>query len=91
MINPNSKRGRAMLLAAQAQAERDAGRDPTRERAVVDFDELKKAFDVHGIEIPFPQRTVWVNTVTDRTKADVAGTEGREDLLERRSGGDGEE
>ena len=52
---------------------------------------LKKAFDVHGIEIPFPQRTVWVNTVTDRTKADAAGTAVREDLLERRSGSDGEE
>jgi small conductance mechanosensitive channel len=52
---------------------------------------LKKAFDVHGIEIPFPQRTVWVHTVTDRTKADAAGTEVRDDLLERRSGGDGDE
>ena len=52
---------------------------------------LKKAFDVHGIEIPFPQRTVWVNKVAERTKADAAGTEIRDDLLERRSGGDGDE
>ena len=52
---------------------------------------LKKAFDVHGIEIPFPQRTVWVNTVTERKKADAVGTEIRDDLLERRSGGDGDE
>jgi hypothetical protein len=34
---------------------------------------------------------VWVHTVTDRTKADAAGTEVRDDLLERRSGGDGDE
>ena len=39
-------RASARILAAQAQSERDAGRDPRAERAVVDFDELKKAFDV---------------------------------------------
>jgi small conductance mechanosensitive channel len=52
---------------------------------------LKKAFDDHGIEIPFPQRTVWVNQVVERREATQAGTEVRDDLLERRSGSDGEE
>ncbi len=52
---------------------------------------LKKAFDVNGIEIPFPQRTVWVNQVAERTDAAPAGTEIRDDLLERRSGSDGDE
>ncbi len=52
---------------------------------------LKKAFDDHGIEIPFPQRTVWVNTVTERSVADSGATEIRDDLLERKSGGDGDE
>ena len=26
---------------------------------------LKKAFDAHGIEIPFPQRTIWVRSDDD--------------------------
>ncbi|MBJ32128.1 MAG: mechanosensitive ion channel protein MscS [Acidimicrobiaceae bacterium] len=52
---------------------------------------LKKAFDVKGIEIPFPQRTVWVNQVAERTDAAPTGTEIRDDLLERRSGSDGDE
>jgi len=52
---------------------------------------LKKAFDANGIEIPFPQRTVWVNQVAERTDAAPAGTEIRDDLLERRSGSDGDE
>jgi small conductance mechanosensitive channel len=52
---------------------------------------LKKAFDEHGIEIPFPQRTVWVNNVVQRDAADAGATEVRDDLLERRSGGDGDE
>jgi len=52
---------------------------------------LKKAFDANGIEIPFPQRTVWVNQVTERTEVAPVATEVRDDLLERRSGSDGDE
>ena len=52
---------------------------------------LKKAFDANGIEIPFPQRTVWVNQVAERTDAAVPGTAIRDDLLENRSGSDGDE
>ena len=51
---------------------------------------LKKAFDANGIEIPFPQRTVWINQVSERTTV-VPETEVRDDLLERRSGSDGDE
>ena len=52
---------------------------------------LKKAFDTNGIEIPFPQRTVWVNQVSERPAAAVETTQIRDDLLENRSGSDGEE
>ena len=52
---------------------------------------LKKAFDINGIEIPFPQRTVWVNQVAERTSTAPGGTEIREDLLGQRSGSDGDD
>ena len=52
---------------------------------------LKKAFDTNGIEIPFPQRTVWVNQVAERSAPAVEATKIRDDLLENRSGSDGEE
>ena len=52
---------------------------------------LKKAFDTNGIEIPFPQRTVWVNQVSEGPAAAVETTQIRDDLLENRSGSDGEE
>lgn len=53
---------------------------------------LKKAFDANGIEIPFPQRTVWVHQVDDtRPGSDGPTIDVRTDLLDRRSGGDTEE
>ena len=53
---------------------------------------LKKAFDANGIEIPFPQRTIWVNQVPDGEPIPEERTvEVRTDLLERRSGSDAEE
>ncbi len=51
---------------------------------------LKKAFDANGIEIPFPQRTVWINQVSERTTV-APETEVRGDLLDGRSGSDGDE
>ncbi|MAZ81376.1 MAG: mechanosensitive ion channel protein MscS, partial [Actinobacteria bacterium] len=52
---------------------------------------LKKAFDANGIEIPFPQRTVWVNQVDEKSSTVEPITTIRDDLLGRRSGSDGEE
>ncbi len=53
---------------------------------------LKKAFDANGIEIPFPQRTVWVHQVDDTGPGpDKPSIEIRTDLLERRGGSDAEE
>ena len=52
---------------------------------------LKKAFDANGIEIPFPQRTVWVNQVDEKAPAVKPVTTIRQDLLGKRSGSDGEE
>ena len=52
---------------------------------------LKKAFDANGIEIPFPQRTVWVNQVDENAPAVKPVTTSRQDLLGKRSGSDGEE
>ncbi len=53
---------------------------------------LKKAFDENGIEIPFPQRTVWVNNVVERTGSGAdSAHEVRTDLLADRSGSDGDE
>ncbi len=52
---------------------------------------LKKAFDANGIEIPFPQRTVWVKQVDEQAPDVKPVTTIREDLLGRRSGSDGEE
>ena len=49
---------------------------------------LKKAFDANGIEIPFPQRTVWVHQVDDKGSSPVEPiTKIRTDLLEGRGGG----
>ena len=52
---------------------------------------LKKAFDANGIEIPFPQRTVWVKQVDEQAPAVKPVTTIRQDLLGKRSGSDGEE
>ena len=52
---------------------------------------LKKAFDANGIEIPFPQRTVWIREVENKISSDVPKTGIREDLLGGKSGGDGDE
>ena len=52
---------------------------------------LKKAFDTNGIEIPFPQRTVWVNQVAEKSAPAGEATKIRDDLLENRSGSDGDE
>ena len=52
---------------------------------------LKKAFDTNGIEIPFPQRTVWVNQVAERPAPAAETIKIREDLLGNRSGSDGDE
>ena len=52
---------------------------------------LKKAFDANGIEIPFPQRTVWVNQVDENAPAVKPVTTIRQDLLGNRSGSDGDE
>jgi len=49
---------------------------------------LKKAFDANGIEIPFPQRTVWVHQVDDKGSSPVEPTtQIRTDLLDGRGGG----
>jgi len=49
---------------------------------------LKKAFDANGIEIPFPQRTVWVHQVDDKGSSPVEPTtQIRTDLLAGRGGG----
>jgi small-conductance mechanosensitive channel len=34
---------------------------------------LKAAFEEHGIEVPHPQRTVWVQNEMDRQAADRDG------------------
>jgi len=54
---------------------------------------LKKAFDANGIEIPFPQRTVWVHQVDDKGSSPVEPTtQIRTDLLDGGvGGGDAEE
>ena len=54
---------------------------------------LKKAFDANGIEIPFPQRTVWVHQVDDKGLSPVEPTtQIRTDLLDGGvGGGDAEE
>ena len=52
---------------------------------------LKKAFDANGIEIPFPQRTVWVKQADENAPAVKPVTTIRQDLLGQRSGSDGEE
>ena len=49
---------------------------------------LKKAFDANGIEIPFPQRTVWVQQVDDKGSSPVEPTtQIRTDLLGGGGGG----
>ena len=49
---------------------------------------LKRAFDANGIEIPFPQRTVWVHQVDDKGSSPVEPTtQIRTDLLGGRGGG----
>jgi small-conductance mechanosensitive channel len=52
---------------------------------------VKLRFDAAGIEIPFPQRTVWVNQVDEKAPAVKPVTTIRRDLLGKRSGSDGEE
>ncbi|MAU35407.1 MAG: mechanosensitive ion channel protein MscS [Actinobacteria bacterium] len=52
---------------------------------------LKKAFDENGIEIPFPQRTIWVREVENQVVAERPKSEIRKDLLDGRSGSDGDE
>ena len=52
---------------------------------------LKKAFDENGIEIPFPQRTVWVREVENQVGIEKPKSEIRKDLLDGRSGSDGDE
>ncbi len=51
---------------------------------------LKRAFDENGIEIPFPQRTVWIRSGGDAEQAGPT-TSVRSDLLGGRPGGGGEE
>ena len=49
---------------------------------------LKKAFDENGIEIPFPQRTVWVREVENQVIVEKPDSQIRRDLLDGRSGSD---
>ena len=44
-----------------------------------------------GIEIPFPQRTVWVREVENQVGIEKPKSEIRKDLLDGRSGSDGDE
>jgi small conductance mechanosensitive channel len=50
---------------------------------------LKRAFDANGIEIPFPQRTVWLRHEQQQDGPPAPTTEVRFDLLGGRSGGGG--
>ena len=53
---------------------------------------MKKAFDTHGIEIPFPQRTVWMHTADDSSKnQETPEIKVRKDLLEGSSGSSDED
>lgn len=50
---------------------------------------LKRAFDANGIEIPFPQRTVWLRHEQQQDGPPAPTTEVRFDLLGGRPGGGG--
>ncbi len=53
---------------------------------------MKKAFDAHNIEIPFPQRTVWMHTADEPAQPSAAPEiKIRTDLLESRSGAEAED
>ena len=52
---------------------------------------LKRAFDENGIEIPFPQRTVWIRQDQEDAGATGPTVEIRSDLLGGRPGSDGGE
>ena len=52
---------------------------------------LKRAFDENGIEIPFPQRTVWIRQDQEDAGASGPTVEIRSDLLGGRPGSDGGE
>jgi small conductance mechanosensitive channel len=51
---------------------------------------LKRAFDANGIEIPFPQRTVWLRHEQQQDEPPAPTTEVRFDLLGGLSGGGGD-
>ena len=51
---------------------------------------LKRAFDQNGIEIPFPQRTVWVREVENQVIVEKPDSQIRRDLLDGRPGSDGD-
>tara|TARA_B100000959_G_scaffold226624_1_gene241274 strand:+ start:19156 stop:20295 length:1140 start_codon:yes stop_codon:yes gene_type:complete len=52
---------------------------------------LKRAFDEYGIEIPFPQRTVWLREDRDDGTTSGSTVDIRSDLLGGRPGSDGGE
>ena len=53
---------------------------------------IKKAFDTYGIEIPFPQRTVWMHTADNSGKEkEVPEVEIKRNLLEGSSGSSDED
>ena len=53
---------------------------------------IKKAFDTYGIEIPFPQRTVWMHTADNSEKdKEVPEVEIKRNLLEGSSGSSDED
>ena len=53
---------------------------------------IKKAFDTYGIEIPFPQRTVWMHTADNSGKdKEVPEVEIKRNLLEGSSGSSDED